>query len=203
MSVFAARKWWNDTDYQATLTARADAGSWFVMAGSVPGRVIKIVYGGYKIQLPDDSTLIVSPNMLKDSLKDVSEEDYPAHVDAWKADKAEEQRRRQQATDEHQAFLHKQILCVHDSTETYISAAAAGCDIYDTVCNACEKVLRRSWSTASDRDPDDHVSDWQWWVREHQRLYNQTPSSVNYNIVDYIGSDDIPSHHRRPRPCAT
>lgn len=202
-SSVSGRRWWNDADYQASLTSRADAGSWFVVAGGVPGKVIKIVYGGYKIQLPDDSTLIVSPDIYKDTLVDVRIEDYPSHVEAWNAVKAEEKRQRDQAAAERLAFLHKQSLCLHESTESYISAAAAGCDIHDTVCLSCEKMLRRSWATASDRDPDDHVSDWDWWVREYQRLYKQVPSPVDYKIVDTIGWDEIPSHHRKPRPSAS
>lgn len=193
------RKWWNDSEYQDSLTSRADAGSWFVVAGNIPGRVVKIVYAGYKIQLPDDSTLIVNPD--KQTVIEVPEEEYLTHVAAWNVMKAEEQRLREQVESELQAFLLKQSHCLHESSESYISAAAAGCDIYDTVCNVCEKVLRRSWATASDKDPDDHISDWQWWVRECQRLYKKAPTTTTgYKIVESISSDGIPSHHRRPRP---
>lgn len=199
MSSFGAKLWWNNEQYKEELTAKADAGAWFVVADEVPGRVIRVVYAGYKIKLPDDSEVIVSPDTLGDKLKEVTVEQYPEFVASWQT---REDARLQQIRNVETARLAKleqQRACQHPRAETYTVVEAAGCDIHDTYCLSCDKILRRSWSTAYDRDPDDHVSDWDWWVREHTRLYKQAPNRVGYNVVDEI-ADDYPHYVRRPRP---
>ena len=170
-----------------------------MVADEVPGRVIRVVYAGYKIKLPDDSEVIVSPDTLGDKLKEVTVEQYPEFVASWQT---REDARLQQIRNVETARLAKleqQRACQHPRAETYTVVEAAGCDIHDTYCLSCDKILRRSWSTAYDRDPDDHVSDWDWWVREHTRLYKQAPNRVGYNVVDEI-ADDYPHYVRRPRP---
>jgi hypothetical protein len=194
-----SRRWWNDSAYQAELTSRCESGAWLIVADKIPGKVIKIVYAGYKIQLPDNSTTIVNPDSLKDLLRDVSAEEYPVYEQAWLEEKADADRKRQEIEAIRLAKVQAQLACLHVSTETYNSCSAAGCDIYDTYCKECDKVLRRSWATAYDRDPDDHVSDWGWWVREHVRLYQQEPRRENYNVVEAI-DDYLPAHHCKPRP---
>jgi len=184
-----AKRWWNDQAHKSELTARAEAGDWHVVADDVPGQVIKIVYAGYKIKIPDGAEVIINPDTLGEKLRDVTIEEYPEFVAVWLAKDAKRIEGVKAAEAAHVAKLVQQSGCLHPSCQTRTVVKAAGCDIDDTCCNACGKILRRSWSTASDRDPDDHVSDWNWWVREYNRLYNQTPNATDYKIVETIGSD--------------
>ena len=202
MSSFGSKCWWNDETYKAQLTVRADSGSWHVVADGVPGRVIKIVYAGYKIQLPNNSEVIVNPDFLGDALKDVSVDDYPVYVSAWQAKEDERLKGIRDAETARLAKLEEQRQCLHPSCVTYTVVKAAGCDIDDTYCDVCDKIMRRSWSTASDRDPDDHISDWAWWEREYQRLYQATPNRADYKVVETM-EDEYPNFMRRPKPSAT
>jgi hypothetical protein len=192
-------RWFNDEHYKAQLMTRVGTGSWYVVADNLPGLVVNVVYSGYKIQLPDGSTTIVNPDKLGEKLRDVTPEEYPQHVAAWNEVVAAREREAEAARQAIAALAAKQAACLHPETVSYYSCRAAGCDIEDTYCKVCDKVLRRSWSTASDRDPDDHVSDWAWWVRKHERLYQQTPTRANYVIVESI-DDNLPAHHCLPRP---
>lgn len=86
------------------------------------------------------------------------------------------------------ALEHLQVSCVHENTQEVEVARVPGCDINDTNCITCGKILRRSWCTASDNDPDDHISDWNWWVREYNQRYHETPKASSYRVVDRIDS---------------
>lgn len=202
MSGFGSKRWWNDEAYKAELSARADTGSWYVVADNVPGRVVKIVYAGYKIQLPNKNEVIVNPDTLGGKLIDASVEEYPEFVSSWQAKEDARLQVIRDAETARVAKLEEQRLCLHPSCVTYTVVKAAGCDIDDTYCAVCDKILRRSWSTASDRDPYDHISDWTWWVREYQRLYQQTPNRVDYNVVETI-EDEYPNFMRRPKPSSS
>lgn len=184
-----SKRWWNDAHYKAQLEAKVSTGTWHVVAGNEPGKVISIVYAGYKIQLPDGSTTIVSPDKLGGHLKDVTPEEYAEHTAAWDEVQAEKQRAVEAEKLAREALLAKQEACLHDQTVTHNICSAAGCDIYDTYCSACDKTLRRSWSTAYDKDPNDLISDWDWWVRDHQRKYGVAPERSSYDVVPGIGKD--------------
>ena len=185
------RRWWNDESLKVGLMAKIESNEgWHVLIyGTVPARVIKIIYAGYKVLLPDNTECIVNPE--SNSIVDISSHNYGQQVPIW----CEEQRLLKLQNDEREAFAlaarlafeERQRTCLHQSTQTTEVARAAGCDINDTACCECGKILRRSWSTAYERDPDDHISDWEWWVRECMKLYQQEPKQSNYHIVEKIG----------------
>ena len=199
MSSFAgaARRWWFDEEYKAELTSKAETGHWYVVAGDIPGRVCAIVYAGYKITTPDGKQIIVSPDIYKETLREVTHEEYVVSETAWQQRMAEKQRQIELCEAARLAHLQIQAQCLHERSDSRIVAAAAGCDIYDTMCQDCGKVLRRSWSTAYDRDPNDQVSDWDWWVREYKKLYKQIPNQADYSLVESIQDTNVPDHYRR------
>lgn len=142
-----SRRWWDDQGYQIQLNEKIDTRTWFVVANDeIPGRVVKIIYAGYKIQLPDDSTTIVNP--AKDKVLDASNEEYAIAVEAWQARKDAAQRARNAILEEEAKLKQKQKQCLHVSSKHECVTSAAGCDIYETLCLDCGKVLRRSWATA-------------------------------------------------------
>lgn len=182
----ADRPWFSDEGINSQLNQRILDGNFFIIVNDkIPGKVIKIIYAGYKILLPNDSEMTVYP--LKDNIVDLNEEAYLLAVEQWKSDNEKEKARLEEIKKNHDAFLLKQKLCKHDQTTKNQVVKAAGCDIYDTNCNICNKILQRSWSTAYDNDPDDEISDWDWWEREASRLYNGwKPEKKNYKIVENI-----------------
>lgn len=185
----ATKRWWNDAALKSELTAKAEGSVWYVVAEDVPGQVIKIVYAGYKIRRPDAVEVIVNPDILGERLREVTPDEFAESISAWLAKDAKRVEGVKVAEAAQVAKLEQQNSCQHPSNETRTVMKAAGCDIDDTCCKACGKILRRSWSTASDRDPDDHVSDWNWWVREHTKLYKQAPDVANYKVVEMIDSN--------------
>ena len=77
--------------------------------------------------------------------------------------------------------------CLHESTVIEEVTRVTGCKIDDTRCVACKKVLCRTWSTAYETDPKDHISDWSWYQRECALLYeNFVPDIKNYVIVEKV-----------------
>ena len=181
-------RWWNDADYKAELEAKVATDQWLikVLPGNDPAKVIKVVYGGYKVTFPNGVTQIVNPD--KATVEDIDQNQYD-ELKILFDQKLEEAAKRQQAIEDAKAaVILKQKSCPHANTKTEITMAAAGCDIYDTWCLDCNKELRRSWSTGYDRDPDDEVSDWDWWCREHTTLYGKAPNRSDYKIVEDIGS---------------
>lgn len=184
----ARNLWWNDADLKAQLEAKVETNNWLVSVGPNrdPAKVIKVVYGGYKVTYPSGITEIANPD--KYAVEDIDQAQYDELKVGFDNRLEEERQRKQAIEDAKVALALKQKNCLHEDTQTGITMAAAGCDIYDTWCVVCNKELRRSWSTASDRDPDDEVSDWAWWCREHKKLYNSDPKRENYNVVENIGS---------------
>ena len=179
------RKWFIDLEYKQDLESRIKLGNWRVICNnSIPVEVVRIIYAGYECRLPDGNFTIASPD--KCEVKDADEEEYQQIVSSWLLDQEKIRQEKAVAAAMHQSRLLIQNQCLHDATHTYDVARAAGCDISDTSCLSCGKVLRRSWSTAYDKDPDDHISDWEWFVKEHHRLYNQLPNMESYHIVDSI-----------------
>jgi hypothetical protein len=181
-----SRPWWDDENYQAKLNEKIATGQWYVSArgGRTCGKVIKIAYNGYKIELPDASTVIIHP--IKDRVKDLNEEQYQKALKVYEDFQEQERQRIQSIRDAEEALRKKQAECLHEDTNESCVIKAAGCDVDDTVCNTCGKVLRRSWSTAYDRDPDDAISDWNWWVRTCVRLYGKEPRREDYNVCEDI-----------------
>lgn len=174
------------------LDHRVVEGNWFVLwkEDKRPGKVIKICYSGLKVEFCDSQTQIINPNELID-LEDISEYNVKLkeynEVQRQIAAEIERERLRD-------ARRPKKI-CTHPSSVTEQTAKAAGCDIYETFCTVCRQSLRTSWSTAYDRDPDDLITDWNWWVQEYKRLYNEVPKRENYNIhevstVIYLDTED-------------
>lgn len=181
------RRWWHDAKYQAELTAKAETGCWFIKPGDeLVGKVVRIVYSGYKIQLPDGTTSIVNPDQNSNCLVDLTPDQYMEEEAMWWSHKAAHAKILQEVEDARLAIVFRQSQCLHEETSTEKVAAAAGCDIYDVTCDACAKILRRSWATAYDKDPDDRISDWNWLVRESNKLYGLSPNKSNYVIVESI-----------------
>lgn len=177
----SARRWWNDEQHRAELEAKVGTGSWRVVANKrIPGRVIKIIYAGYKIALPDDTEQTVNPDTME--VIDAEGEAYDAAVLTWQASKDEVLRQKAEQKAAEEAKIALQNSCLHTSSTHQLTAAAAGCDVYETTCDTCQRCLRRSWSTAYDNDPDDHVADWDWWCREYNKLYGSQPNRANYVI---------------------
>ena len=181
-----SRQWWDDNTYRIQLEQKVESGAWYISAESVVGRVIKVIYAGYKVELPDNSVTIVKPDQCGDCLKDITIEEYHNLVKAWNDLNTERLNRIADFEKFRLDKLGQQNSCQHQDSKNYLSASAAGCDIYDTVCSICNKVLRRSWSTAYDRDPKDHISDLDWWRREHMRLFQQDPLPTDYIVVDRL-----------------
>ena len=183
------RRWWYDETYKRELIAKVESKDWRIaMQKSIPAQVIKIVYAGYKIKLPDETEMIVNPDTV--SFETVSYHDYAMMAKPW-MEEQEKLNSKKLVENALQSEMKRslelfQSNCLHCVTSNVEVMRTSGCDIDDTQCNVCQKVLRRSWSTYSDKDPDDHVSDWEWWCREHQRLYNQVPLLANYKIVEKI-----------------
>lgn len=117
---------------------------------------------GYCILLPDGDMITVNPD--KTDVLDVSCtcNDYAVLAEEWRARRIETQRLQEEELARHLALFEKQRVCLHQDYTTTKIIEAAGCDIYDTVCTACDKILRRSWSTAYDTDPNDCIGDWCW-----------------------------------------
>jgi len=185
--MFSGRPWWDNEQYQSQLNDRIAQNSWYVSSnGGDCGKVIKIVYNGYKIELPDGNEKIVHP--VKDRVKDLTIEKYEEAVIHFHKMKAEHESRLQAVKDEKEMKRKRQQECQHEETFEQHVVKAAGCDIYDTSCLICEKTLRRSWSTAYDKDPDDCLTDWQWWLRECIKQYGKdyVPKREDYNIVDSL-----------------
>jgi hypothetical protein len=189
MSV-ANRPWWNDEQLKSQLNSRIIDGNWFVRTPRSVGKVIQIIYAGYKIELPDNRVENINPEQCQ--VDDITPEEFKEQSAIWSIRNNEEQVKaaemKANMLAHEQAIELKQSTCLHSATEEKEVLRGAGCDVSDTNCSVCLKVLRRSWSTAYDRDPKDHVSDWAWWLREHRRLYGtQAPNMTDYEIVDKIG----------------
>ncbi len=187
------RSWWNDENRKAELTAKIESSeNWYVsFEDNVPAKVIKLIYAGYKVLLPDNTERTVNPDSMM--VTDVSSHDYPQLAALWTEKQsvlnAEKAARDAVILAEKIALQELQNSCLHVHTATNQVMKAAGCDMDDTHCTTCNKVLRRSWSTAYDRDPDDHISDWAWWEREYMRLYQQVPKRSDYKVVEKIGDE--------------
>jgi hypothetical protein len=188
MSQFMTRPWFEDGEYRNTLQEKIKNG-WFIKfvhdGDITPTKVIQIIYAGYKVELPNKEIVTVNPNQKK--IEDFESKDaYEQALGPWKeeADRKAEIRRQELLAAQViiDAKLENQRNCLHDNVKTYCVVRAAGCDIYDTACVDCEKELRRSWSTAYDRDPDDVITDWDWWVRYYRKTYNAEPNPSNYQI---------------------
>ncbi len=186
------RPWWDDENLKQELITRVNSTEWHVkFSDGTPGRVILICWGGYKVQLPDGTTRLTNPNLCE--VVDISDDNYTQLVDLWQAKQIqltqEKAERAAKLEAERVALELFQSNCLHESsTETEVMRHPA-CDITDTTCNTCNKLLRKSWSTNNDSDPNDHVSDWEWWCREHQKRYGSLPKRSNYDVVKVITGD--------------
>eukprot|EP01039_Chlorochromonas_danica_P012852 gene12852-14805_t len=192
-----SRPWWNDAALKEELTQRADSGRWYVIArptpsSVLPARVVRVIYAGYKVVSPDGIESNVNPEKpLTEIVLSEGEDinDHPEYQAALK-EYEEEQRVKKQAADEDrrqkEELLEQQRTCLHsDSPSGLVEEVArgAGCDVYYYSCPRCLKHLRTSYATAYDRDPDDEITDWDWWVRFFQKQYNGTPRRENYRII--------------------
>ena len=186
------RSWWNDENRKAELTGKIESSeNWYVsVENGTPAKVIKIIYAGYKVLLPDNTERTVNPDSIL--VTEISAHDYAQLVAVWTQKQTVINAQNAARDAERNALAELQQTCLHVNTQTNQVLKAAGCDIDDTHCCTCKKVLRRSWSTAYDRDPKDHVSDWEWWVREHTRLYQQEPRIGDYKVVATISGDFSP-----------
>eukprot|EP01040_Poterioochromonas_malhamensis_P004682 gene4681-5017_t len=178
------RIWWTNEEYKERLNQRIASNDWFVciLNENSPGKVIKVIFAGYKVELPDGVSCNVHPSKTRDILQDEYEELKVLYFQRLR-EKEEEAKRRE---DERLAKLELQRQCQHTNVREEDVVKAAGCDITDTFCIDCDKRLRRSWSTAYDRDPNDHISDWDWWCRYYQSRYNSQPRRSDYEVVNTI-----------------
>lgn len=180
------------------LTQRANSGRWYVIARPtpsstpLPARVLRVIFAGYKVVSPDGVESNVNPEKpLTEIVLNEGEDinDHPEYQAALKEYEAE-QRAKKMAADEarrqEEEVLELQRSCPHsDSPSGLIEecGGGAGCDVYTYSCSRCKKHLRTSYSTAYDRDPDDEIFDWNWWVRYYQKQYNGTPRREDYRIM--------------------
>jgi hypothetical protein len=169
-STIDERIWFNDENYKSQLDLRVATGefftSWEDCEGTASGLVTKIIYAGYKVKLPGGSEIIVNPNKTayqSASNDEVTKEEYESIAAAWIIRNDEKQRVRleleREKSEREAQRLAKQMACKHEIKDLKDEkvGGAAGCDIYEVSCLACCKVLKRSWATAYDKDPDDHV----------------------------------------------
>lgn len=187
------RRWWFDDQYKLSLTLRCEE-TWYVLVHDfpnagvrfpVPGKVQKICYAGYKILLPDEkTTLIANPDTMK--IEDLAQESYDAAVARWRERMNEIERLKAQELAEKEAFRQFQRSCPHNHIKDVEYARVAGCDIDDQVCLRCQKILRRHYSTAYEKDPDDEISDWDWWVGYYEARYHSIPIKENFRIVENL-----------------
>ena len=184
-----SRPWFEQGQYRDSLEEKIAQG-WFISVndGDMVGQVTRLIYAGYKLLLPDQTERNINPN--NDKVEDIPSENREEAFDKWtkknneivkvqiqlNLQRQEEQTRKK----EHQAT------CLHEKVTSECVVRAAGCDIYDTTCDTCGKCLRRSWSTAYERDPDDLISDWNWWKRYYKKQYNGEPSLNDYSVVEEI-----------------
>lgn len=171
----AARPWFDDIAHRVELMARISS-TWYVVdATGRTGKVTDLWYKGYLVDHEDGTTSILHPDLLTD----LTTEEYT--------------QRRVVSTPARVVVPVVSVAtvgspCFHKDTKTETVIRAAGCDIDDTTCVACHQLLRRQWSTAYDRDPDDHISDWPWFVRYCKKEYKGwEPSRTDYVVVDRIG----------------
>jgi hypothetical protein len=183
------RRWWNDEHHKIHLNEKVCNGNWFVKTPHLLGKVIQVIYAGYKIEMPDGRLENINPDQCQ--VDDLTSEEFHEQEVVWsirnKAEQEATEKLKASASAHERDIKLKQMACLHPTTQENEVLRAAGCDISDTHCTVCMKVLRRSWSTAYDRDPNDHISDWAWWLREYKRLYSpHVPSVTDYEIVDKI-----------------
>eukprot|EP01031_Cornospumella_fuschlensis_P047170 gene47170-57771_t len=183
MSAFG-RPWWDNEVYKNELMARVSCNNWYVVDKTrrIAGKVMMICYSGYKVQFLTNAE-VLNPDVLTDITAEECSE-----LQRLERAHAEEQARIAEETKNMKKFDIFFDLCPHERVKEEQTCRAAGCDIYDTTCLRCEKLLRRSWSTAYDRDPDDLITDWKWYVEYYKKKYNQTdpPRRENYNIQESV-----------------
>lgn len=81
------RRWWNDESYNEELHQKIQSpDNWYIRYGEHDGedgigKVVQIIYAGYRVQLPNNTTKIVNPDVV--SLADVSANDYSQLVALW------------------------------------------------------------------------------------------------------------------------
>jgi hypothetical protein len=153
------------------------------------GQVLRLVYAGYKVRHPDGSEIIINPERyLVEDFDNV--EIFESAASAWQEQAdllcCERTRLQAEAQATAEARLSLQAQCKHYHVQENCVLSVAGCDITDTHCLDCDKGLRRSWSTASDRDPNDHITDWTWWTRYCMTHYQQSPKPADYEVVDSL-----------------
>jgi hypothetical protein len=186
------RRWFNDEGYKASLEQKINTGKFYISYSNgmfeVPARVIRIIYAGYRVVLPNEEEVTV--NLWKEpSVREVSEEEYQSLTQNYFVELEKIKARKAQEALELQQHKDFQMACLHEKTTEIQVVKAAGCDIDDTTCEMCQKILRRSWSTAYDRDPNDLVSDWEWWLRECKKRHGDyVPKKEDYDIVAEINS---------------
>jgi hypothetical protein len=181
------RPWWDDVHYREILSNRVASTDWYVVFNDgTPGKVVLVCWGGYKIQLPDGATRLTNPNDVSDILHD----NYAELADVWNAKQSQlalakaEQESKVEA--DKIALELIQTNCLHEITTEIEVQKHPACDVMDTTCNTCGKLLRKSWATNNDRDPNDHISDWNWWCREYQKRYGSLPNHADYDVVTVI-----------------
>lgn len=185
----SSRRWIEDERYRAELEAKIATGKFFISTYSdcLPGRVIRVIYAGYKMLSPDNQEQTV--NLIQDTtVREINEEEYQQLVINWQKAKDKAEVLAREKTEAREKYLTMQKNCLHESIERIQVVKVAGCDIYDTICKGCGKALQRSWSTAYDSDPKDHITDWNWYVRYCAQNYNPSfhPKMEDYEIVECI-----------------
>lgn len=189
------RRWWTDEVYRQELQTKIDVGWYIRIEGSqTVGQVCNVIHAGLKVRLPDGTYSNIVPE--SPDTENISMEQYETYAAAWSHQRQlDHAAKLQQAENERVFQATKRALqqsCQHVAVSVTRVVKVAGCDIDDTTCNECHKILRRSYSTASDRDPDDYISDWRWWLRTYAATSgtSQLPQEKDYRIVDEVPSGD-------------
>jgi hypothetical protein len=156
----------------------------------LPGQVIRIVYAGYKILAPDGTESILNPDnstfeeIILNTGEDIANHaEYHTAVTRFQQQLDELRQMEQKKIQQEQERKALQSQCLHRGDLVEEETRSPGCDVYEAHCAICGKFLRRSLSTNADRDPDDDIGDWDWWVYYYQKKYNATPDRKDYCLV--------------------
>lgn len=189
-----SRPWFDDGPQKTSLLQRIADGLYiqFSLQVDTPrkdvGQVLRTIYAGYKVKNPSGDEGIVNPSTMH-IVEFANVEEYNVAAEQWSKEEAIIQeaahQKRQAIEAARQAVIAKQLACLHENITREAVICAAGCDIYDLVCDDCGKQLERSWSTAYDNDPKSHISDWNWFLRYcHKEYKGYVPKREDYVVVD-------------------
>lgn len=185
------RIWWNDESRKEELSLRVATGRWYVISKDtsndvvLPGKVIKVIYAGYRIRNCRGVECIINPEKLTitDVLlaenEDIAQhEQYQLAVQQFEVQEASKQKAIDERNRVEQEKLDFQQQCPHsedDSGLVVSKGGGPGCDVSEYSCATCQKFLRRTYATAYDNDPEDDIGDVDWWARYCRKHFQPEP----------------------------